>query len=101
MDEVRILSRILAAGAKPDLPFFFVDALNAPHDVITFGDLCLGAPRFRVDEIKMTPPIALRNVDKLVRFFEPVYDAQAEILGMRCPDEGLGFLVNDMPRLAR
>ena len=45
VDEVRILVRVLAAGAEPDLPLLLVDPVDAADDVFALGDLVLDLAR--------------------------------------------------------
>ena len=38
VDEIRVLVRLLAAGAEPDLALLLVDAVDAADDVLARGD---------------------------------------------------------------
>src|SRR5688572_4670233 len=112
MNEIRVLLWIFTGGAEPDLPFFFVDAVDAAHDVVAFGDggksrrrgiltgLAEFAPPRRRNEIEMAPAVALGDVDDLVTLFEPVDEIEAEIFDVSRPNERVGFLVDDVARLA-
>ncbi len=37
VDEVRILARVSSAGAEPDLPLLFIDAIDAADDELALG----------------------------------------------------------------
>jgi hypothetical protein len=102
MHEVRVLSWILAGGSEPDLPFFFVNAVNAAHDIITCCDGGQSRRRgiFTIGKIEMTPAVALGDVNDLIGFFEPVDEVQVEVFDVSRPDERVAFLVDDVARLA-
>ena len=59
VDEVRILPRIHAAGAEPDLPLLFVHPQDISHGPRALRDLVLHRSRAAVVEIEVVPPVAL------------------------------------------
>src|SRR5258707_294926 len=94
MDEVRILIRILAAGAEPDLAILFIDAVDASNDILTLRNLVLDLPFLRVDQIQVTPPVPLRGINELVRFLQPIHVMQIQTFRVGRPDEGVGLFIN-------
>src|SRR5262249_6801702 len=99
MNEVRVLSLVLAAGPEPDLPTCLIDAVDATDDVGAARDLVLDLSLLDVDQVKMPPAVAFRGVDDLPRLLQPVDEVETDVLGVRGPDEGLGLLVEEVPRL--
>ena len=63
VDEVRILARIHAARAEPDLALLFVDAEHVAHDPLALGDLLLHRTGDAVIEVQVVPAVALRHPD--------------------------------------
>ena len=66
MNEIGILARHFAAGAEPDLPVVGIDAVDPAHDIFALGDLVLDRTGAGVDQVKVPPAVALRNVEDLV-----------------------------------
>src|SRR5262249_47217851 len=96
MEEVGILPGILAACTKPNLTLFFVNLIDAAHDVIAFGYLTVMVCALRIDEKKVPPAVTLRRVDDLVSFLKIVYEPKTQILIVRCPDESLCLFIHEV-----
>jgi len=58
LDEVRVLIGIFSAGTKPDLTFFFVDAIDSANDELAFGDLLFDFAAGNIDEVEVPPSVA-------------------------------------------
>src|SRR5436305_1703945 len=101
MDEVGILTGILAPGAEPDLPLLLVDQVDSPDDVLPPCHLVLDLALLRIDQVEMPPAAALRGVEDLAGPVEPVDRPQAHILGVGGPDERAGLLIDEVPGRAR
>src|SRR5262249_25098831 len=93
VDQVRVLVRVHAAGAKPDLPLLLVNAVDAADDPFAFGDLVLDDAGFGIDQVKLTPTVALGGVDDFLGFLQPVHGLQVHVFRVGGPDERLGLLV--------
>src|SRR5262249_32061685 len=100
VDEIRVLARILAAGAEPDLPLRLVDEVDAPDDIGPLGDLVLDRARPRIDQVEMPPAVALRGVEDFARLIQPVDGVQPHRLPVSGPDERRARLVDDVAILA-
>src|SRR5262249_32260833 len=100
VDEIRVLAGILAAGAEPDLPLRLVDEVDASNDIGPLGDLVLDRTGLRIEQVEMPPAVALRGVEDLTRFIEPVDGTQPHGLPMGGPDERRTRLVDEIANLA-
>ena len=73
MDEVRVLVRVLAAGAEPDLAASSSSIRSMPRTTYSpLGDRVLDLAGLRVDQVEVPPAVALGDVDDLVGLVEPV-----------------------------
>jgi hypothetical protein len=95
LDEIRVLTRVLAARAEPDLALLLIDAVDAPHHPLSLGKLGLHAPALGVEQVEVGPPVALRLVENLLGAVEVT-----EIRRAVAVHECLRPLVDQVPRLA-
>ncbi len=63
VDEVRVLARIHAARAEPDLALLLVDAHDVPDHPVALGDLVLHRAGRAIVQIEVVPAVALRHPD--------------------------------------
>ena len=90
MDVVRVLLRMDAAGAEPDLALGLVDAVHAANDPGALGDLVLDLPGLGVVKIKVVPAVAFRHPDQFPAAIEIVQEVLARII-----DERGALLIDD------
>src|SRR4051794_34162962 len=93
LNEVGILIRISSPGPKPNLSFFFVNAIDAAHDKLAFGNLVLDLSSSDIDEIEMAPAIAFGSINDGVAVREPIDVRETKGFVVSGPDEGGAFFV--------
>src|SRR5207249_11849961 len=98
---IGVLVIILAAGAKPNLPLLFINAVHAAHDPIALRDLILDSAFLRIDQIEMPPAVALGSEDDLVGLLQPVDEIQPQVLRVGGPDERRAPLVDQVANHSR
>ena len=96
MHVIRILPRAHAPRAKPNPPPLHIHALDPAHHPLAARDLIFHAPRRRVVEIQMIPPIALAHPNQLARRLKPVRET---LRGKT--EKRLALLVHHRARRAR
>jgi len=98
VDEVGILAGVLAAGAEPDLPFVLVDTVDGTDHEFAPGNLVLDLSLWDVNEVEMTPAVALRRVDKFVGLLQPGQAGHRPVHALRVgrPDERLRLFVDEV-----
>src|SRR5262245_27278154 len=95
MHEVRIMVRVSAVGAKPDLSLLFVDSLAFADHVLAFGDRVLDVTGFRVNQIEVPPAVALRYENDLIGPGQKCDLIESHEVEMRRPDERVRLLVDE------
>src|SRR6185437_470144 len=90
MKVIGILLLINTTRAKPNLPRFVIDALDAAYHPLPFRDLVFHLAGVGVIEIEMVPTVALRHPDDFVRRIEIVGEEFAAVVVER-----LASLVED------
>src|SRR4051812_46683830 len=100
LNEAWVLVGVLAPGPKPDLPFLFIDHVDAAQDKFPLRNLVLDRACPGIHQIEMSPPIALGDVNHLVRFFEPVHILEIQTLSMSSPNKGLCLFINQISQRA-
>src|SRR5262245_6210978 len=101
MNEIRILIRIAARSAEPNLAFFLVDPLHATDDELALGDLVADCPLLSIDQVQLPPAVLLRRVDDLIGLLQPSKGRNADVLGVSGPNERVGLFVDQIAAGAR
>src|SRR5262249_11177371 len=96
LNEIGILTGVLSTGPKPYLTVLLIDSVNAADDVIPLCDLVLDPALLGVNQVKMPPSVALRDVNHFVGFFQPVYVFQTQALRMSGPNERIALFINQI-----
>ena len=63
VEEVRVLSGHLPAGAEPDLAPVLVDPVDRSKDILPLGDRVLDGPVPGVDQVKVPPAVGTQTPD--------------------------------------
>src|SRR6185369_4137825 len=96
VDVVRVLRRINAAGAEPDLTFLDINAVDATDEPIAFGDLIFHRAGGLINQIEMVPAIAFRHPNDLAGRFDLLLVELAAVV-----DESLAGFIDDGAGRAR
>src|SRR5215467_12193586 len=96
LNEIGILTGVLSTGSKPNLTVLLIDSVNGADDVLPLCDLVLDPALLGVNQVKMPPAVALRDVNHLVGFFQPVHVFQPQALSMSSPNEGIRLFIDEI-----
>src|SRR2546421_7049675 len=97
MNEVRIFTRVHAAGLKPNLALLFINFIDRANDPIALSDLVLQFAGLTIVQVEVVPTIAFRRPDE----FPPIVQFVSILLSSVPRVWNQGTIINERGRLFR